>query len=240
MEMPPHVCFSCQHKNKWQQSLKPHGTSNGIIPPVVENNMKGQVQLKTRKSVKKKHQKLNDKYQDKKKDEQRLWRNLDGALFFPAVGIIIHSDLQHIDSRLSIAKQIGFKKDEVEQGLAHMNFNPSNAFALEQGGSFPAGNAKNIEIHHADCLVSYGCPKDPNITIKRCVEVIVIDSLKAASLTGSQKIKKGCDWITATEMTKAIEYLTAQHVKAAKEREVKLTLLPSLQLPSIPREVVMP
>jgi hypothetical protein len=183
---------------------------------------------------------LNDKYQDKKKDEQRLWRNLDGALFFPAVGIIIHSDLQHIDSRLSIAKQIGFKKDEVEQGLAHMNFNPSNAFALEQGGSFPAGNAKNIEIHHADCLVSYGCPKDPNITIKRCVEVIVIDSLKAASLTGSQKIKKGCDWITATEMTKAIEYLTAQHVKAAKEREVKLTLLPSLQLPSIPREVVMP
>jgi hypothetical protein len=51
--------------------------------------------------------------------------------------------------------------------------------------------------------------------------VIVIDSLKAASLTGNQKIK-GSDWISASEMTKAVEYLTAQHVKVAKEREVDI------------------
>jgi hypothetical protein len=113
----------------------------------------------------KKHRKLNDKYQDKKKDDRRHRQHLDGALFFPDVGIVIHSELQHFDS-LSIAKQIRFKKEQVEQGLAHMNVNPNNAFALEQRGSFPAGNANNIEMHHADCLVSYGSPKDPNITFK--------------------------------------------------------------------------
>jgi hypothetical protein len=96
-----------------------------------------------------------------------------------------------------------------------MNINPQNAFALEEEGCFPGGKTETIELYHEDCIVLYQNPKDPNITIKRCVEVIVIDSLKAASLTGSRK-NKGCDWIMGSEISKAVEYLSAQQVKAAK------------------------
>jgi hypothetical protein len=92
-------------------------------------------------------------------------RVLDGALFFSEIGILIHSDLQHFDS-LSIAKQVVYKKEQVQQGLLHMNETPKNAFVFERDGFFPSGNAKSVEFHHADCIISYPSPKDPNITIK--------------------------------------------------------------------------
>jgi hypothetical protein len=214
MEMPPHVCFSCQHKHELLSMNKPQGsTTSGRIPVILEGST-------TRRKSTKKRRKLNDKYRDLKKIDPTHQRTIDGALFFPDLGVLIYSDLHHFDS-LSIAKQIGSKKDQVEQGLPHMNINPQNAFALEQEGCFPGGKPETIEMYHADCIVSYQNPKDPNITIKRCVEVIVIDSLKAASLTGSRK-NKGCNWIMGSELSKAVEYLSAQQVKAAKNRGVDI------------------
>jgi hypothetical protein len=62
-----------------------------------------------------------------------------------------------------------------------MNVTPMNAFILERDGCYPSGNADSVELHHADCIVSYPSPRDRNITFTQNVEVIIIDSIKAAS-----------------------------------------------------------
>jgi hypothetical protein len=61
--------------------------------------------------------------------------------------------------------------------------------------------------------------QDPTIQIKRLIQVIVVDSVKAANVCGNKKIK-GTDWISGDEMVKAVEYLGPSHVDAAKARHV--------------------
>jgi hypothetical protein len=139
---------------------------------------------------------------------------LDGTLFFPDIGILIHSDLHYFDT-LSIAKQVGHQKDQAAPGLLHMVINPKNAFQLEQDGYYPKGQAKFIELLNEDVLVLYPSVQDPTIQIKRLIQVIVVDSVKAADVCGSKKFK-GTDWISGDEMVKAVEYLGASHVDTAK------------------------
>jgi hypothetical protein len=61
----------------------------------------------------KKRRTLNDKYHGSTKKPPM--ETLNGTLFFPDIGILIHSDLQHFDM-LSIAKQVGHQKDQAEPG----------------------------------------------------------------------------------------------------------------------------
>jgi hypothetical protein len=144
-------------------------------------------------------------------------------LYFPELGVLIHSDLEHFDS-LSIGQQVGRTKKEREAGLLHMNVNLCNAMALELKGSFPQGSAGAIEMHHSNCIVTYCSRKDLNLDIRRSVEVIVIDTLKAAAISGTKK-PKGSDWISGAEMTKAVEYLTVQQVKEAKHRGIDIVAI---------------
>jgi hypothetical protein len=143
---------------------------------------------------------------------------MDGSLFFPDIGILIKSNLQHFDS-LSIAKQVGHRKDQVEDGLPHMNINPKNAYDLEQKGLYPTGKAEQIELLHDDFLVSFPSAKNPKVMIKCLVEVIVVDSVKAAKLCGTKK-PKGSNWINGSEMVKAVQYLCEHHVTTAKARRI--------------------
>jgi hypothetical protein len=106
----------CQQHKDSLHSLKPQATANGIVPAGTNCSVDVRVQ-KSRK----KQRKLNDKYQTARKNS--IHRFLDGALFFSEIGILIHSNLKHFDS-LSIAKQVGSKKEHVEQGLLHMNVEP--------------------------------------------------------------------------------------------------------------------
>jgi hypothetical protein len=222
MEIPSNLCFSCQHKDSLH-SLKPQATANDIVP----DGTNCSVVAGARKS-KKKRRKLNDKYQTARKNSSR--RFLDGALFFSEIGILIHSNVQHFDS-LSIAKQVGCKKQQLEQGLLHMNVTPKNACVLEHQGFFPSGNPNSVEFHNADFIVSYPSPKDRNITINRLVEVIIIDSHKAAHTSGT-KMAKGCDWISGSEMKRTVEYLDAAHIKRSLGRgiDIKRSDLESTQL----------
>jgi hypothetical protein len=93
---------------------------------------------------------------------------------------------------------------------------------LERDGFFPSGNANSVEFHHADCIISYPSPKDPNIIIKQFVEVIlIIDSLKATHTIGT-KMVKGCDWISGSEMKRAVVYLDTTHIKRLLDRGIDI------------------
>jgi hypothetical protein len=70
-----------------------------------------------------------------------------------------------------------------------MVLNPKNAFQLEQDGYYPKGKAKQIKLLNEVVLVSYPSVQDPKITIKQLIQVIVVDSVKAANACGTNKIK---------------------------------------------------
>lgn len=165
MEIPSNVCFACQHKHDFLNVVTPLATTAGIIQDTSDAPLAvGSMLSKARRNSQKKRRKLCDKY--KKKRNHPSHSLLDGALLFPEIGIVIQSDLHHFDS-LSIAKQVGIKKEQVEQGLLHMNITPRNAIVLEQERCFPMENSTSIELLHADCKMSYPSPEDPsNITIK--------------------------------------------------------------------------
>jgi hypothetical protein len=83
-------------------------------------------------------------------------------------------------------------------------------------------NSDLIEVVHEDVSVSYKNPADESITIRRKVEIIVIDTKKIMSsggrMTGSRK-ELGCEWIEGEEMQQlAIEYLSETHIKNAMEQ----------------------
>jgi hypothetical protein len=75
----------------------------------------------------------------------------------------------------------------------------------------------------AESLVSYTDPQDEAITRTRNVEVIVIDSARAACLSqSSNKKEPGCDWIPGEEIQDAFEYLSDSQVESARARGIDI------------------
>jgi hypothetical protein len=218
-EIRSDFCISCQHK----QSTGPViSTSQGIPSDWhhgFEDSKKSSLvgyQVSNNKHMRKarcKRRHLQDKYSVKKKKMEV--HSLDGSLFFPSLGVLIKSDLNHFDT-LAMADQVHYAS---EGGVQHMNITPLNAYQLEQQGFFPEGQKSEIEILHEDAMASYPSPMNPDITIHQNCELIVIDSIKASLLCGTSK-QNGCDWITGSEIMRAVDYLSPAHLQSAVARNV--------------------
>jgi hypothetical protein len=214
-EIDSEFCFSCQHK---QSTAQVKSTSAGGVPKASPKVIKNGL-FEFSKTVHKARQKRR-RHQDKyslKKTKYTPQSSLDGSLYFPFIGILVKSDVNHFDT-LSMADQVRYA---CENGVQHMNITPNNAFYLEQEGFIPEGPAEEIEILHQDFDTSYASPVNPDITIKQKCEVIVIDSIKATILCGATK-KTGSNWIDGSEIQKAVEYMSATHVSSAMARNVDL------------------
>jgi hypothetical protein len=214
-EIDSEFCFSCQHK---QSTAQVKSTSAGGVPKASPKVIKnGLFELsKTVRKARQKRRRHQDKY-SLKKTKYTPQSSLDGSLYFPFIGILVKSDVNHFDT-LSMADQVRYA---CENGVQHMNITPNNAFYLEQEGFIPEGPAEEIEILHQDFDTSYASPVNPDITIKQKCEVIVIDSIKATILCGATK-KTGSNWIDGSEIQKAVEYMSATHVSSAMARNVDL------------------
>jgi hypothetical protein len=78
----------------------------------------------------------------------------------------------------------------------------------------------------------YGSPMNPDITIQQKCEVIVIDSIKASVLCGTNKAN-GADWITGIEITRAVEYLSTLHLSSTMARNVDVVAIESDSKPEL-------
>lgn len=213
-------CFSCRMKIQQQiigaPSTAPGTTAMSVSAPLVTKMLLETKNGKNRPNkAQAKRRRLKDKYSAKKK--QTVQFPLDGSFFFPDIGVLIQSDTKHFDS-LSVAKQ-GCKGSRKDDALPHMNITPVNAFELEEQGFSPQGCHTAIEMHRSVVDASYPHPCDPRQLVSLQVQVIVIDSSKAAELCGTTK-EPGCDWVEGKEIQRAVAYLTDSHITEAKKQGI--------------------
>lgn len=206
------LCFSCEHNasmNTNYASSSVRGTDM-FAPPqlIVPEHWQKTEQSKLNKKKGKK--KKPNKY---RVDGTEVRMHLDGLLFFPDIGILIHPDLGHFDSSLCISNSTS------EPGLPHMVITPLNAFHLEASGAFPQGSANEIELLHDDFMVKYDHPADQSMSVTRKVEVVIVDSKCAAKWIRSKK-EKGHDWVDESEMQRSVGYLGQQHISDARSRGI--------------------